>query len=282
MTLCTAETGEPVACFGGIPYAAHYRGRPVRILHAVDNMSHPRYRGVLTGRKGLFVQLVEHFLTEVVPAFHIAFVYGYPGERHYRLGHLLLGYEPLPRSLVAMDRCCTPIQPKSSVCWRVAEEIPTEAHLSALWESSTTFFPFTVRRDARFFTWRFLKHPFSTYRFWTCRRRFGRALCGYVVWKCTDGQAILVDLFWNGSEAAMAALVRHSVAQLLKDGLADVQAWVPQHGRLPQLFQALRFAFSPKALNIVPAYVHRPLSPLLAPDEAAPLFYGTMADADLF
>lgn len=282
MTLCYAENRDPVACFGGIPYPALYHGRPLRILHAVDNMSHPRYRGVLTGRKGLFVRLVEHFLAHEAPGAHIAFIYGYPGERHYRLGHLMLGYEPLPRSLVPLQFSSGRTPKKAFPWWRIAREIPTEEDLHTLCGLAGKAFPFSVRRDAAYFRWRFLHHPRGGYHVWTCRRLWQRRLRGYVVWKITDRQATLVDIFWDGTDDVAMALVHRSCTDLMSEGTVAFEAWVPQHARLEELFLGLGFRPAQEALKIVPAYVQRPLSPILSPREAARHFYSTMADADLF
>ncbi len=282
MTLCYAENGDLVACFGGIPYSALYHGHLIRILHAVDNMSHPKYRGVLSGRKGLFVQVVEHFLAHQAPSSQICFIYGYPGERHYRLGHLMLGYKPLPGSLHAMSANHHKMKMKYYPLWRIVEEIPDAEDLETLSRCASHSLAFSVLRNAVFFQWRFLQHPCGAYRVWTCRRAWQRQLRGYAVWRAMDGEAILVDLFWDGSEAALKALIGRSCADLVSKGITSLQAWVPQRAYLPEMFHALGFRQAQEALHIVPAYVQRPLSPVLFPEEAAQSFYGTMADADLY
>lgn len=87
------------------------------------NMSHPSYRGVLGERKGLCVQTVEHLLDHQATRAELAFMYGYPRLRHYRLGHLLLDYEPLPNPPVSMTGSLSSLRPPSSPSWRVVEEL---------------------------------------------------------------------------------------------------------------------------------------------------------------
>ena len=59
--LCFNGDNVPIAMYAGIPFHANWEGRSIRMTHLIDNMSHPAYRHLTNGRKGLFIQTAEHF-----------------------------------------------------------------------------------------------------------------------------------------------------------------------------------------------------------------------------
>ena len=103
--LCLDEAGQVVVHYAAQVMRLNYFGKDILGLHLVDSFSHPRFRWAVGGRTGLFVRAAWIFLatyledvdlpqrvflaTEVPKA---QFHYGFPGERHYRLGLKLLSY----------------------------------------------------------------------------------------------------------------------------------------------------------------------------------------------
>ncbi len=109
--LCVTEDGLPVAAYASLPYRARWNGRDVLLAHPVDSMSHPEYRGSVGGRKGLFVRTVHRFLDVYAGPDAAVFVYGFPGERHFKLGRMMLGYDRLPRGILYLRTSTGDLRP---------------------------------------------------------------------------------------------------------------------------------------------------------------------------
>ena len=97
--------GEIVAQCASIPVFFSARGTLLKGAQLVDCMSHPGVRGVAVKKKGIFALTVQAFFDAFTGCDRLVYLYGFPSERHYRLGRLLLGYrktEPV-LEVVAFD-----------------------------------------------------------------------------------------------------------------------------------------------------------------------------------
>ncbi|MDM8537809.1 GNAT family N-acetyltransferase, partial [Desulfobacterales bacterium HSG17] len=90
MLLCENEKGNIVVLYGGIPYKANLRGKEAEFTHLMDIMSHPDYR-----KTGLFVKTANMFFDSVNKNNTPLFLYGFPGELHFKVGKRFLRYKAL-------------------------------------------------------------------------------------------------------------------------------------------------------------------------------------------
>lgn len=87
--LIAEEDGEVLAHFAAIPVSLRVEGRRIRAGQVVDVYS--------VRRQGLFLRLVDRFYEELCGPGGLELIYGFPGERHFRLGVRRLRYsEPVP------------------------------------------------------------------------------------------------------------------------------------------------------------------------------------------
>jgi len=87
--LIAEEAGKVLAHFAAVPVSLQVDGRPIRAGQVVDVYS--------VRRQGLFLRLVDRFYEEVCGPGRLELIYGFPGQRHFRLGVRRLRYsEPVP------------------------------------------------------------------------------------------------------------------------------------------------------------------------------------------
>lgn len=126
---------------GGIRYPA---------FQSVDFMSSPAYPGGV-GKGGVFVRTAEAFFRRYCSPDLFALVYGFPGERHRRLGERVLGYTPIEQ--VGELR----LEPSGSL------EVARPLRRADLPLFVRSFSPFSVIRDDTYLSWRYLDHPLFRY-----------------------------------------------------------------------------------------------------------------------
>jgi len=283
--LCMHESGEVAALYGGVPFAADWRGRRLCITQLMDVFSHPAHRRQLGARGGLYVRTALRYFARYGRADRSALLYGLPGERASRLGVHRLGYRPLPGGVAylvadtaALARLrCHPFIGRLS---QVANE---ELHgLDRLADR----FPrgrLQARRDADFIRWRFLRHPARRYqvlRYGPFAGRSGSAWRGYAVVLIQLAEAMLVDLVLPDHDRGARDLLRRVGARLHADGVARLRTWLPAAGADAERLQTLCFTRQPEPLGIIPT-VRLFKSGVSWSDASAALHY-TMADSDLF
>ncbi len=282
MIVCASETGEIAAFLAGIHYPAVWKGRKVHFLHVVDNMSHPGYRGVLSGKKGLFARTAEHYFRSQTGPDKCVFVYGYPGKRHFRLGQHVLGYTALPRGMTYLCADVDNIKTKGGASLRITEKITNASEdFDEMFRKSAREFPFVVSRDARFIRWRFLHHPMQEYQLFVCLSFWAKHIQAFAVVQKDEGRARIVDLFAAGDERDAIRLIVDIVPDLARSGVTTLECWLPQGHFLTNLMKTIGFKTAPEPFGFVPACLDRSFHPDLDITWAMHHFYYTMADADL-
>ena len=182
--LCMSEEGQVVVMFAALPYKGLAGGRNLEMLHAVDNMSHPAFRGTISGRQGLFAITAKHFFRMFANEQGAGFVYGFPGQRHFRLGRMILNYASLPKGMTYLEadvqKMKTGLRLFSGKC---KPETAAGKEFDGLAPSLRERYPFMILRDASFLNWRFTRHPLYEYEIWSYRSLFTSRLKGYSVIK---------------------------------------------------------------------------------------------------
>jgi len=81
-----------VAQCAALPAPFAFNGQIYRCAQLVDCMCKKEYRMYVVKKRGLFALTVQEFFNQFTGENKNIYLYGFPGERHYRLGKLLLGY----------------------------------------------------------------------------------------------------------------------------------------------------------------------------------------------
>jgi len=280
--LCLDGGGEVAAFYGGVPLDAAWQGRAVRITQSMDAFSHPAHRCLSGGRGGLFVKTALAYFARYGGPRGSALLFGLGGDRHFRLGHRLLGYEALPGGM-----CCLEAQTEALVTlsgWpfagRLALIAEDDLHGLAALASASPPERLVARRDADFFRWRFLRHPERRYRLFRYGPWMGPGWRGYAVVLMESAAAVLVDLVLPAGERSARNLLRCLAEVLQSDGVERLRTWLPWAGPDARRLIACGFTAQPEPLGIVPSV--RRLDPTLRWSATAAALHYTMADADLF
>ena len=283
--LCVHESGEIAALYGGLPFAADWRGERLRITQLMDVFSHPAHRRPLGGRGGLYVRTaLSYFLRYGGPDASML-MYGLPGERHSRLGIHRLGYRTLPGGMAYLTA-----HPAALARLRAR---PLIGRLAPVAENDLVGLdqladagPVTrlqARRNAEFIRWRFLRHPEHQYRLlrysaWASRP--GTAWRGYAAVRTMQAQGVIVDLVLPQGERDARDMLRRLGALLLADGISELCTWLPASGIDAARLRALGFSEQPEPLGIRPTA--RLFDTGISWSDASTALHYTMADADLF
>ena len=244
-----------------------------------DVFTHPAARGAGSGRGSLFARL-GHGFQERFGGRDVNVIFGFPSERHFRLGARLLGYRQLA-GLTIWEREVPP--PVNIAAGRLGALVPVARfgdEVDTLWAHRPATDTMATPRTAAFLNWRFAPRLDRNYR----RYRYDSFLI--------DGMAGYAVVAYDGHEARLADfrlpddpdLQRDMWRQLLdRMGRASVRrltllasSAVPETNRLP----SLGCVAQANELPWVPAYV--PYEPEWRDSELGMLFHLTMADGDIF
>jgi hypothetical protein len=232
--------GRAGAYFGGMPRRFVHAGHELEAVQNGDVMVLPDERGVFS-RHGALYHAADHFFSHNVgPGHAYAFAFGFPSERHFKLGAKLglyaeagrmmeLRWEPLPAQR-HFWWSCTPLQ-----ATRLTD-------LGALWRRMQRDWPdlYLPVRDAARWRYRYLQHPAQSYVLLVLRQCFtGRPLAAmalrehathcewldYVGPRQSIERAVLGVREWAGTLGKpVTALVSDSVSPLFAGQAESVHA----------------------------------------------------------
>lgn len=280
MLLCVSETGRPVTMYAGIPYKAKLRGEVVRFSHLVDNMSDPDFRGVIGGRRGLFVQTAEEFFKHFGGPHASIFIYGFPGRRNFRLGIKTLQGRELPGGASFLSAVTLDLEKNiRPFRGRIMKTTPPYDIFERPLGLHEDLYPFTVIRNREFLEWRFGKHPERHYEIWIYRSRFGRHIRAYAVLFLEAAKASIVDLVASSSVREVGDFMARLGHVLTVRGIETLGTWLPSGHFLHQSLIQTGFNVLEEPLGIVPAA--RIFHSSLSFDWVAANIFYTMADGDV-
>jgi hypothetical protein len=213
----------------------------------VDVLS--RSRGALGRRGGPFLRTVREFLDRERAAGELAFIYGFPGTRHQRLGELGGLYNRTAAiAKLELDLAgARPVTRRAGAAGRLLEGFDATA-LDRLWQSARPRYRLAVARNARWFAWRYAARPQGEYeQFGVVRDGRARAwavLAGHVDAPAGRGTARWVDLVWDGGERADLELLAGEARRRAEArGAERLELWL--HGDGPAREALVGAGFAP-------------------------------------
>jgi hypothetical protein len=173
-----------------------------------------------TARRGLRAALVTvgHALLSDLPGEGDApFIFGFPSDRHFRLGQRVFGYQPLTEIEILEGALPVGVAP-----WGVPIERADMADegCEAIWEACGAL---GVRRSAAFLNWRYYARPERYYRFY--RLATGGA-SGFAVFAFVGADAWAAEL-WLPEPHDWTAPLRAVAADLAANGFRSWRFWNP-------------------------------------------------------
>jgi len=196
--------GAVVAHAGALRLPACWRGGEAGIWQLVDFLG----ASPQTGLRPALVELGRRLLADIPGEADAPWIFGFPSERHFRLGERVFGYRPLQT-----------VQPLGAPLPQVSEPSVAEIGVGdscgpwaeAVWESCGVL---GVRRSAAFLNWRYHARPGRYYRFYRLFAAGGSEGEGFAVFAFVGTEAWAAELWlpaggeWYPSMLAVAADLR--------------------------------------------------------------------------
>lgn len=280
MVICITESGEPVTLYSGIPYIMNHEGREIRVTHLMDNMSHPLYRFPVSGRTGLYNLTIRHFISLYGWPGPSSAVFGFPGERHFRLGKLQFNYRQLNSGMIYLQGSVADLNYGNRSIWRKTEPVEQSGEVfNSLQEKLRGYYPLAVIRDEKFIRWRYFSHPVFHYKVYIGKSIWG-GIRSYVVFRFDQEMATIVDIFTPDSAAELNALLAGAEEDLRRAGCSRIQTWLPSDHFSVLHMKETGFRVFPEPLGIIPTTVI--YNPELHYEYVNQRLFYTMGDGDLF
>ena len=213
--LALDEAGEILAHAGALRLPARWRVRETGIWTLVDWAGTSRRRGL----RPPLVDLGRRLLADLPRAGDAPWIFGFPSERHFRLGERVFGYRPLADFI------------------ELAGEIPEGAPgitldtgdscgdwAEAVWEACGVE---GVRRSAAFLNWRYWARPHRYYRFY---RLASRGAEGLAVFAFVGEEAWGAELWLPPAGGEWYSSLLAVAADLRAVGLRRWRFWPPPQG----------------------------------------------------
>jgi hypothetical protein len=224
-SLVRREDGRPVAFYGGMPRAIRFFGTPATAVQIGDVMVDPVERGVLTRKGPLFLATTAFAERMVGPGRAYDLAFGFPSERHAKLGERLGLYARVDEVL----ETSWPVLPaRRSFALRTrALTADRIALVDRLWQEMAAALTDTVVavRDSAHIRHRFLQHPSITYELLLVTRRLSGAPVGLLVLRDrgTDGIELIDAVAKPERIPTLVAIARRIAGRM---GRHRVFAWL--------------------------------------------------------
>ncbi|NOT53385.1 MAG: GNAT family N-acetyltransferase [Deltaproteobacteria bacterium] len=209
------EDGEIVCHYGAIRQDLRWEGQSGVGWDSVDTMCHPRYQG-----RGLLRRTLAAFIQSYGEGQSLL-IYGFPGERHRRLGERLLRYEPIvPVYKVRKEILRNPVPFPAGVV--VLPKVPNE--WDDHWRLLERRFGMIAKRDHGTLTWRYVRRPSKRYRLLSIPGIPALAVVGF-----ESERAYFMEFLLEEGNTAAARVLLQAVESLCgAEGAETLEGWFPR------------------------------------------------------
>ena len=274
--IAAGPSGTTMAHYGAVPVRLQVDGLEVRAGQIADAFTRPEARRGLAAAR-TYVAVVRAFFELFGAPSRLAVLYGFPGERHLKLGLARLGYDRMAPQPVPVWRRGTARARFSFHAHRVDEGFDA-ASVDELWRRSSRRYPVAAVRDSAWVARRFTNRPGVEYIHLVARRR-GRPAAMAVLRLAGDGAAV-AELVWDGEDPrALDSLDRAIAAHVRRAGARAVEMWLGGDDRAAARLPALGWEKASHPAGL--AMVARSFDPRIEVSGFVGRFYVTMSDADL-
>lgn len=264
-----------LAHYCAVPVRLQVGGLKVRAGEPVDSFSLPEGRYGLAAA-GTFQRTVEAFFLEFGGPDKLAVLFGFPGERHLRLGAARLGYDQLVPQPVTVWRRGPARRPRFSA--HAVRIGPDAAAANALWARTNARYRVAVVRDAAWLGRRYFGRPGVEYVHLVASR-WGRP-AALAVARVVGTAVYWVDLVWDGRNGRALTALDAAIGELARSrGAATIEMWLGGDRAAEDWFARLGWERTPHPAGL--AMVARSFHPEIDVATFPGAFYLTMGDADL-
>lgn len=213
--LAVDADGAILAHGGALRLPARWRGREVGIWQLVDWAG--RARG---GLRPPLVELGRRLLADLPREGEAPWIFGFPSERHFRLGERVFGYLPLAE----LEELAGPLPEASGAEGLIETGDFCGDWAEAVWEACGVE---GIRRSAAFLNWRYYARPHRYYRFY---RLASKGIEGLAVFAFVLGGEAWAAELWLPPGGEWYAPMLAVAADLRAAGLQRWRFWPPLPG----------------------------------------------------
>ena len=210
------EEGRVLAHAGALCLPARWRSALVGIWQLVDFAGLPSGRGL----RPALVDLGDALLADLPREGEAPWIFGFPSQRHFRLGERVFGYRPLA-TVDELEGALPEAAVPAGV--EIASGDSCAAWAEAAWERCGVC---GIRRSVAFLNWRYYARPARYYRFY--RLRSGET-DGLAVFAFVHDEAWAAELWLPSAEDWLPSLLAVA-ADLRASGLRRWRFWPPPAG----------------------------------------------------
>jgi hypothetical protein len=214
--LAVDAEGAILAHGGALQLPSLWRGREVGVWQLVDWAGTSRRRGL----RPPLVELGRHLLADLPREGDAPWIFGFPSERHFRLGEKMFGYLPL----LEFEELAGPIPAASGGEGLIAAGDSCGDWAEAVWEACGVD---GIRRSAAFLNWRYHARPHRYYRFY---RLASKGIEGLAVFAFVLGGEAWAAELWLPPGGEWYAPLLAAASDLRASGLQRWRFWPPPPG----------------------------------------------------
>lgn len=281
ISLAVAKDGTIAAQYAGVPLRMSTAFGDTVFVHIVDSFVHPEFRKGLK-KPGLFVETSLPWFEEC-RAKGDGVLYGYPVATAERIGQRYLDY----KRLRVVDYLCREAGLGST---SVAGDLELErvaavpAEVDALFAIVAREKRCFVRRDRRYFDWRYVRYPNAPYELWSATR--AGALVGFLVLhpfhELVPAACTIADwLVAEGDRATQDALLAKATERARAHGRTTVMGVFADPSREAALLRESGFAVVPSSTFLERRLTHRIYHPQMTTEWLTEHWWYTLGDSDL-
>ena len=186
------DNNDIIAHYGAIRHAVNLEGSLLWAFQACDVMTHPSYRGKMTGKKPFIMQACEMFLNDNI----MEFIFGFPNERNARLHEIVLGFSKYRKVALfrkQLERSCG--KKGKPYVLKIGWDTINPSDLDNLWKISNTKPSLSIVKDSRYLLWRYLENPSGYYTLITLKDIVQKKIIGSAVVKFSGHEMNVFDVF---------------------------------------------------------------------------------------
>ena len=270
------EADRVIAHCAAVPVRMQVGDLLVRAGQLVDNFSLPEARRGL-GAARVYVRTVESFFASFGGPDGLALLFGFPGERHLRLGLARLGCDRIPPQPVGYWVRSAHRRKELQTGHEIRQGFDHDA-IDELWRRSAPRYEVAAVRDSAWLKRRFSGRPGIEYVHLSAWRQ--SRVHAWAVVRVQPPVTRWAELVWDGEDpAAVAALDRAITSGSLAVRLERVDMWLMGDELAAEALRRLGWEQRkhPDRLSLVARSFHPDIDVTTFPGR----FYVTMGDSDL-
>jgi hypothetical protein len=274
--LAVADDGSVCAHYGAVPVRMRVGEHSIRAGQPVDVFTRPAARRGLAAARTLKAT-VDRFFAEFGHRDRLALLFGFPGQRHLRLGLARLGYEQMPPLPVRLWVRGTGRRGSWLHRHRVTRGFDRRA-ADELWSRAAGRYGAAVIRDGEWLERRYTRHPGLDYLHLAATR--GGTVHAWCVARIGAPVTAVADLLWDGEDGRALAALDRAVGEAAREaGAATLSMWLMGDPAAERTMSDLGWRAGPHPDGL--AMVARSFDPRIDPASLPGRVYVTMGDSDL-